>query len=301
MTLKQLEVFLAVADTGSFSKGGEAVSLAQSTASQHIRALEEELGARLFDRNVSQVRLTEAGRLFYRHAALICSHCSEAKKEVGRFLGLEQASLRIGASTIPAVYLIPELLGRLTQAWPGIKLELKQGDSQEVIRLLRESQVELGVVGGRFDADDICFRELLEDGIVLVGLPGLMGNEALSVHQLQGIPLIMREQGSGTRQAIETALQKADVNLRSLRVVAELGSSEAVLRAVLCGAGSAFVSRFAVSRELGDGSLVENQLSGLDIKRSFYLAQRKWGTLSPAADAMLQVMGSMYPETGSKS
>jgi len=149
MTFKQLEVFLAVADTRSFSKGGEVVSLAQSTASQHIRALEDELQARLFDRSASQVSLTEAGRLFYDHADRICRCCSEAIEAVRRFQGLEQATLRVGASTIPAACLIPDLLGRFTAAWPGVRLELQQGDTREVLRLLQDDLVELAVVGGR--------------------------------------------------------------------------------------------------------------------------------------------------------
>jgi DNA-binding transcriptional LysR family regulator len=95
MTLKQMEVFCAIADSGSFSRGGEAVSLAQSTASQHIRALEEELGARLFDRCAAGIVLTEAGRLFYEHASMILQKCSEAREVIRRFQGLEQSTVRL--------------------------------------------------------------------------------------------------------------------------------------------------------------------------------------------------------------
>lgn len=290
MTLKQLEVFLAVADTRSFSKGGEAVSLAQSTASQHIRSLEDELQARLFDRSVTQVTLTEVGRLFYEHTARISSLCGEAKVAVRRFQGLLQATLRVGASTIPAACLIPDLLGQFSAVWPGVRLELQQGDTREVIRLLQDDLVELAVVGGRPDDDTVANEVVQTERIVLVAQPALVTEPILSIQQLLEIGLILREPGSGTRQATETALLKAGCDPRNLRVVAQLGSSEAVRRAVLGGAGHAFISTLAVGRELIDGSLREVQVAGLEISRSFFLAWRKGRSLSPAAVAFMETV-----------
>jgi len=290
MTLKQLQVFIAIADTGSFSKGGEAVSLAQSTASQHIRVLEDELGARLFDRSVSRVTLTEAGRLFYEHAARICGQCGEAIVAVRRFQGLEQASLRVGASTIPAACLIPDLLGSFTAAQPGVRLEVVQGDTREVIRLLQDETVELAVVGGRFDADTICYEEVGAERIVLAALPGRFTGPMVTIQQLLEIPLLMREPGSGTRLAVDGALQKGGLDLNSLRVVAQLGSSEALRRAVLSGAGCAFLSSLAVGRELADGTLTVVDIAGIEISRSFYLAWRRGRSLSPAAGVFVEAM-----------
>ena len=292
MTLKQLEVFLAVADTHSFSKGGESVSLAQSTASQHIRALEEELGTRLFDRTSSQVSLTEAGKIFYSHAVRIGNQCAEALEEVRRFQGLEQATLRLGASTIPAACLIPDLLGRFTTTWPGVRLELQQGDSREVIGLLLENLVELALVGGQYDEDAVSFKEILTDRIILVGRPWDQKDGTLSIQELQDQPLIVREQGSGTRQSTDSALKKAGLDPRNLQVVAQLGSSEAVRRAVIGGAGYAFLSKIAVARELAEGTLVEIQVEGFAITRSFYLAWRNGRSFSPAAEAFVKMLQS---------
>lgn len=293
MTFKQLEVFLAVADTRSFSKGGEAVSLAQSTASQHIRALEDQLQARLFDRSASQVTLTEAGRLFYDHAARICRCCSEAIEAVRRFQGLEQATLRVGASTIPAAFLIPDLLGRFCTAWPGVRLELQQGDTREVLRLLQDDLVELAVVGGCPTHEGICFREIMSERIVLVAHPDNVRSRLLSLVQLQQLPLVAREPGSGTRQAYDEALQQIGLDPRSLQIMVQLGSSEAVRRAVLGGAGAAFISTLAVGPELADGSLIEIHVEGLEISRSFYLVWRKGCSLSPAAAAFIPLLENL--------
>ncbi len=290
MTLKQLQVFLAVADTRSFSKGGESVSLAQSTASQHIRALEDELGARLFDRSVCQVILTEAGRLFYEHAARICSLCEESIVAVRRFQGLEQAILRVGASTIPAACLIPDLLGEFAAARPGVRLEVMQGDTHEVIRLLQDEKIELAVVGGQFDADTICYQEVGAERIILVALPGVIPEAAVTIQQLPQLPLLVREPGSGTRLAVDDALQKAGLDLRSMRVVAQLGSSEALRRAILGGAGCAFLSALAVGREVADGTLTVIDIPGIEIRRSFYLAWRRGNSLSPAAEVFMEAV-----------
>lgn len=288
-----MEVFLAVADTRSFSKGGEAVSLAQSTASQHIRALEDQLQARLFDRSASQVTLTEAGRLFYDHAARICRCCSEAIEAVRRFQGLEQATLRVGASTIPAAFLIPDLLGRFCTAWPGVRLELQQGDTREVLRLLQDDLVELAVVGGCPTHEGICFREIMSERIVLVAHPDNVRSRLLSLVQLQQLPLVAREPGSGTRQAYDEALQQIGLDPRSLQIMVQLGSSEAVRRAVLGGAGAAFISTLAVGPELADGSLIEIHVEGLEISRSFYLVWRKGCSLSPAAAAFIPLLENL--------
>jgi len=290
MTLKQLQVFMAVADTHSFSKGGEVVSLAQSTASQHIRALEDELGARLFDRSASHVTLTEAGRLFYEHAARICALCREAKDAVRRFQGLEQATLRVGASTIPAACLIPDLLGSFSTARPGVRLEVVQGDTREVIRLLQDEKIELAVVGGQFDADTICYQEVGAERIRLVALPGVLPEPLVTIQQLQEMPLLLREPGSGTRLAVDGALQKSGFDLHSMRVVAQLGSSEALRRAVLSGAGCAFLSALAVGRELADGTLTAVDIAGIEISRSFYLAWRRGRSLSPAAEVFMEAV-----------
>ena len=290
MTLKQLEVFLAVANAHSFSKGGEAVSLAQSTASQHIRALEDELGVRLFDRYATKISLTEVGRLFYEHAARICTLCGESKVAVKRFQGLEQTTLRVGASTIPAACLIPDLLGGFTAAWPGVRVELLQADTREVIRLLLDEVIELAVVGGRLDNDSIHFQELLTDRIALVAQPEQVSQQTISIRQLAGMPMIIREAGSGTRQAVDAALLRAGLDPRNLQVVAQLGSSEALRRAVLSGTGCAFSSTLAVGRELAEGTLKEVEVAELEITRSFYFAWRSGKSLSPAATAFIEAV-----------
>jgi len=284
MTFKQLQVFLAVADTHSFSKGGTQTSLAQSTASQHIKALEEELGAKLFDRSSANITLTSVGLLFYKHADSIIRKCEESVSSVKRFQGLEETTIRIGASTIPATCIIPDLIGALSKTDPGIRIQVRQGDSQEVLQMLSDNVVELVIAGVKPAQPSLATQKLLTDRIVLVakagdGRPGLITPE-----ELCNCPLLVREPGSGTRQATDIALQLAGVEPSSLRIAAQLGSSEALRRGVINSDYCAFISALAIEPELANGTLTEIELDGLSISRTFYMAWRKNSPSSPAVE-----------------
>jgi DNA-binding transcriptional LysR family regulator len=196
----------------------------------------------------------------------------------------------VGASTIPAAFLIPDLLGQFSVAWPGVRLELLQGDTREILRLLQSDTIELAVVGGQFDAGAVAYEELGSEQIKLIALPEQVTSPEISVQQLRALPLVLREPGSGTRLAVDSVLHQAGVDPRKVRVVAQLGSSEAVRRAVLSGAGYAFLSTLAVRHELADGTLTAVEIAGIEIRRSFYLAWRKGKSLSPAAEAFMATM-----------
>jgi DNA-binding transcriptional LysR family regulator len=292
MTLKQLEVFVAVADTSSFSRGAEKTCITQSTASQHIQGLEEELGIRLFDRGRGGALLTEAGKLFYGRARKILSECDESRSAVRRFLGMEDVVLKVGASNIPGTCLIPAALGRFQAACPRVRLEVSQGDSRSVVRQLVDEEIELGFIGGRYDDERIHFEEMGQDTIVCAVSRNRndSAKKSLSQAELCKVPLVVREQGSGTQKAVYEALAKTWINRESLRVVAVLGSSEAVKRALLEGAGYAFVSSMSIGEELDSGSLQTVRIPGLTIMRKFYAAYRSGRELSPAATAFLTLM-----------
>jgi len=292
MTLKQLEVFMAVAETCSFSKGGEKCCITQSTASQHIQGLEEELGARLFDRGRNGALLTEAGKVFLLRARRILAECDESRSAVRRFLGMEDVVLRVGASTIPGTCLIPSALGRFQAECPRVRLEVSQGDSRSVVQQLLAEEVELGFIGGRYDDERVHFEEMGRDTIVCAVARSSVdtSKKSLSQAELCKVPLVVREQGSGTQKAVYEALAGTWINRDALRVVAVLGSSEAVKRALLEGAGYAFVSSLSVEEELASGVLTTVRIPGLSISRKFYAAYRAGRELSPAASAFLATM-----------
>jgi DNA-binding transcriptional LysR family regulator len=292
MTLKQLEVFVAIAEASSFSRGAEKSCITQSTASQHIQGLEEELGIRLFDRGRGGALLTEAGKLFYGRARRILSECDESRSAVRRFLGMEDVVLKVGASTIPGTCLIPVALGRFQAVCPRVRLEVSQGDSRSVVQQLVAEDIELGFIGGRYEDDRVHFEEMGKDTIVCAVSRDRIdaAKKSLSQAELCKVPLVVREQGSGTQKAVYEALAKTWINRESLRIVAVLGSSEAVKRALLEGAGYAFVSSMSIGEELASGSLTTVRIPGLTITRKFYAVHRSGRELSPAATAFLSLM-----------
>jgi len=292
MTLKQLEVFLAVAETNSFSRGAEKTSITQSTVSQHIQGLEEELGVRLFDRGRGGALLTEGGKLFLVRAKKILAECDESRSVVRRFLGMEDVVLRVGASNVPATSLIPARLGNYLAACPRVRLEVQQGDSRSVIEQLLAEEIELGFIGGSYEDDRLQFQEMGEDSIVCaVASDGAHSQKkSLSQAELCKVPLIVREQGSGTQKAVYEALAGTWISRESLRIVAVLGSGEAVKRALLEKAGYAFVSSRSIEEELAAGKLATVRVPGLNITRKFYAVHRSGRELSPAAEAFLGVM-----------
>lgn len=292
MTLKQLEVFVAIAETGSFSKGAEKNGITQSTASQHILGLEEELGIRLFDRGRGGALLTEAGKLFFSRAGKILSDCAGSRDAIRRFLCMEDVTLRVGASDVAGSLMIPSLLGTLRKIHPNVRLEVVQGNSRSVVRKLADEKVELAFLGGRFDDERILFEPMGEESLVCAVSPELdSGHKAsLSQAELCKVPLIAWEEGSGTQKAIFEALTGTWINKDSLTIVARLGSSEAIRCALLNGAGYAFISARAISEELARGQLTAIKVPGVKITRKFYAARRDGRELSPAAAAFLELM-----------
>ncbi|MFA7404327.1 MAG: selenium metabolism-associated LysR family transcriptional regulator [Pelobacteraceae bacterium] len=292
MTFKQLEVFVAIAECGNFSRGAEKAGITQSTASQHVLGLEEELGIRLFDRGRGGALLTEAGKLFFTRAAKILSDCSGSRTAIQRFLGMEDVTLLVGASDVPASWMIPAVLGQFQKKHPKVRLEVHQGNSRSVLRQLVDEEVELAFVGGRFEYEHISFEQMGDDSVVCAVSPELIagGRDSLSQAELCKVPLIAREDGSGTQQAVYESMAGTWINKDSLAIVARLGSSEAIRQALLNGAGYAFISVRAISEELANGQLMTIKIPGVKISRKIYAARREGRELSPAAAAFIELM-----------
>lgn len=292
MDLHRFEIFVAVADTGNFSRAAEKMLLTQSTISQHIAALESELGIRLFDRTGRGAELTDGGRLFSQHVRQILSECDELSQAMARFQGMEDTQLTVGASNIPANYLIPTLLPNLINRHPGINLNVIAGDSRQIIDQLLRGEVALAVVGNRFGDEAVTYAPLTSDKLLLVVGTGhpWQDKTAVRLAELASTPLIVRETGSGTGRSTESALQEAGLNLARLHIVARLGSNEAVKQAVIRGAGAAFLSSLSIQRELGCGELIALGVEGVTIVRRFWLATRRGRTLSPAAHSFATLL-----------
>ncbi|MFA5515018.1 MAG: LysR family transcriptional regulator [Desulfuromonadales bacterium] len=287
MNLRQIDIFLAVADTGSFSRGAEATLLTQSTVSQHIATLEDEIGIRLLDRTGRGAVLTGGGKLFLRHARRVRSELAALEQAMAGFRGLANAPLAVAASNIPADYLIPEILTSLAARHPGIVLSVLSGDSRGALDRLLGGEVELAVLGSRFAAEGVDFTALATDRLhLMVGAQHpWRGRESVRLEELAQMPTIARESGSGSGRALHEALRGAGFDPARLRVAVRLGGNEAVKQAVASGFGFAFLSELSVGRERERGDLHAVAVQGLQVERRLWLARRDGRSLSPAAEA----------------
>jgi DNA-binding transcriptional LysR family regulator len=288
MTLRQIEVFLAIARDKSFSVAARRIHLSQPTASEHMQELEKELGATLFTRRARAIALTEAGRVFETYAARILADVAGARQAVVELDGLKRGSLLIGASTTPGIYLLPGLIGEFRSRHPGIDLHLDIANSHVIEERVRANELDLGVVGGHELArGERCLTAGLVDELVLVVPPQhpWARRRDISPKDLAEQPVLVREEGSATRRATERSLAIAGIKYT---VGMELGHTEAIKQAVMAGLGVAFLSVYAIAREVASGRLCPLRIRGLPIRRHFHVIHSEGRPPGASARAFLQ-------------
>ncbi|HET8578793.1 MAG TPA: selenium metabolism-associated LysR family transcriptional regulator [Methylomirabilota bacterium] len=287
MDLRQLEIFVKVAELGSFSKAAEALYLTQPTVSEHIRTLEDDLGLRLLDRLGRGAAVTKAGELLLGYAKRMLALQREARQAMDGFQGKLSGELLVGGSTIPGEYILPALIGRFKEKYPEISITLLIGDSQAVMDWVLEGRAELGVVGARLSQRGLEYRELMPDEVVVVVPVGhpWNGRKQVTLDELRAEPLLIRERGSGTRVALETALAEAGTELGAFRIVGEMGSTQAIKQAVKAGVGVSLLSKRAVEEECRSGVVWCLRVKDLKVARAFYLVTHKDRSRSPLAEA----------------
>ncbi len=286
--IHQLRVFMAVWRCCSFSKAAEMVHLTQPTVSTHIRALEDVLGVRLFDRNGRDVTPTRAGSLLYPYARQILRLSDQAEKEVSLLLGREKGTLEAGGSNIPGQYILPGLLGDFKKIYPDIYMSLRIGDTTSIVASVASGEMEIGVVGAVIEKKKLVFEPCFDDELILIVSPDHRFAEFSEVdpNELRGEAFVIREQGSGTRLATERAFESAGSSVfNEFNVIAEIGSTEAVKQAVRAGLGCTIISRRAVKDDIDQGLLCSLSIKGMDFHRQFYLIWHDRRTLSPIASA----------------
>lgn len=290
LTLRQFEVFLAVARAESFRRAAEILHLSQPALSQHVAELERVLGARLLDRLGRRVTLTEAGRILEEHALRVFSTLASARETISELSGTTRGSLLVGASTTPGIYLMPALMSAFEREFPGISVDLRIANSRVIEEQVRANDLDLGVVGGHgLGPGEECLAAGVLDELVLIVAPGhpWARRPRLDPARLAQERLLMREEGSATRHVTERALLQASVKIGRTM---ELGHTEAIKQAVMAGLGVAFVSIYAVRGELETGRLQHVRPRGFRIQRHFHVIHNEARTLTARANAFIGVI-----------
>lgn len=276
MELRQLQSLMAVVEYKSFSKAAEKLFISQPTISTHIRMLEEELNSRLIIRTTKSIEVTMHGRELYE-----CAHQIFSLKDnlVQRWAEENKKIIRVGASTIPADYILPEVLPVFRKHEPDIKFYIHQNDSQNIISGLLNGNFSLGMVGMKQQEKMISFVPFYQDEMVMItpkkerflninkdnfSLKDIIFNE----------PIILREQGSGSKKSIETYFEKMSINEDDLQIIARLNDQESIKKLVASGLGISFISEKAVEDSAKEKLLVF-KLPNYSTKRNLYFAYRK--------------------------
>ncbi len=291
MTLEQLRIFIAVAEREHVTRAAEALNLTQSATSAAIAALETRHAVRLFDRIGRRIVLTDAGRRFLTDARAVLARATLAERALDDLAGLKRGSLRLSASQTVANYWLPEMMHRFHRDYPGVRLTTSIGNSVQVMQRLHDIDVDIGIIEGEPSDQSLASCQIPGDSLALVVAhthPWVKHPPRKTSDLLQS-PWVLREQGSGTRAALETLLNKAGHTCKDLEVAFELPANEAVCTAVEAGAGAAVLSNLVVRRSLEAGTMAALPF-GLPV-RTFHLLWHGERQLSQIERRFLDIAG----------
>ncbi len=293
MTLHQLRVFRAVAHHRNLSRAAEQLHLTQPAVSMQMKALQTGLGLPLFEVIGRRIHLTEAGELLEQYATRILGLVDEASVVLGELRGVA-GRVRVGASSTPGVYLLPEILAGYERAHPEVSVHFEVSNSADVEARVVANEFDFGVTGGAVTCSDVRAELWGEDELVVVVGPGhtWAGVSRIDPASLARVRLVAREPGSGTRQFYETELHRQAVIVPT---PVELGGVEAVKRAVEAGLGVAILSRFSIGRELAEGRLYAIALNGIRLARPLVLIHHAQKRFSSAALGLLEAVRRAAP------
>ncbi|HMK60346.1 MAG TPA: selenium metabolism-associated LysR family transcriptional regulator [Dissulfurispiraceae bacterium] len=271
MDIHQLRIFASVFKNKSFSRASEELYLTQPTVSDHIKALEEEFGCRLFDRLGRSILPTREAEALYGHALEVIEKADSIKDVIGRFKKEPAGELVIGASTIPGTYLLPPIMAAFVKKYPSISFQIIIADSREIVEKVQAHDVLLGIVGSKLSNEQIVYTSLTEDELIAVAAPSFHAKGSMSVKELSSLPFVLREEGSGTRTEIEKIFLEHGIGIDSIRTTGFFGSTDAIKQAVKAGMGISILSRLSVKDELKHKTLREIRIADIEMKRNFYM------------------------------
>jgi DNA-binding transcriptional LysR family regulator len=288
-TIQALAIFAEVAKHGTMTAAAEAAGISQPAISAQVKALERYYGTRLLERDGRGSAPTAAGRLVADYAVRVLALVDELGRGVADLEGLTAGELIVGASSTVGEQLLPTYLGQFHAAHPQVRLSVRIGNSAEIIERVAARVLDFAIVGQEPGDPELLAEPVLEDQIVAFVAPGdlLLRKAPIAPLALCGRQFVMREAGSATRALAERCLYATSCGPGH---VIELGSNEAVKRAVAAGLGIGLLSTHTIMAERLAGLLVDLSVTGWDCRRSFWLIRRRDRVLTRAEEAFLALL-----------
>ncbi len=283
LTFRQLSVFEAVARHRGFSRAAQELHLTQPAVSMQIKQLEENVGTALFEQLGKKIYLTEAGHELYHYSRVIAQQLTEAEAVLAELKGLKRGKLKISVAST-ANYFAPQLLATFSQRFPTVTVRLNVTNRQALLVQLANNEMDMAIMGRPPEGLDLVAESFMDNPLVVIAPVHhpLAREKNIALERLEKETFLMREQGSGTRIAMERYFEAHRV---AIHTGMEMSSTEAIKQGVQAGLGLGVVSLHTVELELEAKRLKLLDVQGLPIRRHWYIVHRKDKRLSTAAQA----------------
>ncbi len=292
----KLKVFCTVAETKSFSKTSEIIHLTQPAVSLQVQALEEIYETKLFDRTSGSINLTPSGEILYKYAKDILALYALADKDISKLTGLVKGSIKIGAGTTFGNHILPSIVVDFKNTHPKIEIDVFIGNTKRIMDLLHSGAVDVGIIGEVPSKSKVVVEPVMSDELYFIVPPQhpWAKKKVVTVPEVVKEAIVLREEGSGTRQVIEKYFADNGIGLSDLQIALVLGSTSSIKEAVERGMGVSMVSKWAVRKEVQRGILKVVAPKESKITREFSLVIPKNTILPLAVDEFIAYIKS-YP------
>jgi DNA-binding transcriptional LysR family regulator len=291
-------VFLEVARQLSFTKASEVLFLSQPAISKNIQSLENGYKAKLFERKGYKIELTPIGTLLYEKLLEVKNIQDQTDFEISFIKNKLQAKgvLKLGASTTVALYILPKILSAFHKQYLQVEISLLNRNSEIVLQALIEQNINIGIIEGPPKTKKVEFLPFITDDVIAVcsSKSYLAKTKNYALKEIPNIPIVLREKGSGTLEALAESLKKVKLKLQDLNVKVRLGGTEALKNFLLEADCLGFLPRRSISKELMNGDLTEINIEGISIQRKFYFIQRKGEPMGELNKSFVKLAKRMY-------
>lgn len=275
MNFKHLETFIAVVEWNSFSEAAKKLYLTQPTISTHISQLEAELNIKLIQRTTKKLTVTKDGKEFYKYAKSI-SRIVDSIEDT--FSLKDESKITIGCSSLPASFILPRIISDQKVKNLISTVNILVGDSESTIDGILGGTINLGIVGFMSSSRDLKYEKFMSDKLIVVTPANekfkKLKESKVNIKTILKEPIILREQGSGTRRETFTMLESMGIDRNELKVAADVNDSETIKNLIKYGFGISIMSAISVEKEINSGELLAFNIDDLDAHRNFYFVYR---------------------------
>ena len=292
MNINLLKSFIVIAETQSLSRAAERLFITQPALSQQIKQLENHFSVQLIERTNRGIVLTEPGKILYDFATRIVSTYEDLEKNMDDFRASISGNLVVGASSIVGGYAVPCSIFIFKEKYPETNIKLKVGNRKQILEELRDGTIDVAIIEGEKPDGNLVSSEIASEEMVVI-VPyrkPWQGRTSLSLEEFLSQPLIMREDGSGTRQMIERCFVQAGIDKNRLNIVMELSSADSIKAAVEAGHGISIMPKLAIRKELYNKTLIALKIEGVPLVQKIHLAYKREKVQSHVARAFIKFM-----------